>query len=371
MPSRAVRTLLFLVLVASAGARAQNVFVPVKEPDLLGDVTGLFTTGGQYRDPNNGVLQNSWSMLARWQGDGFVANAVSYDMGAFTAFHVPAPTTQWQRGVQPESPAGTPGVQLHGYEGGMLINTWSVPHRFIEGGGYNDMFGYAFAAGSRPDVFVMRNGYGAPIGPAQLVVQASIAVPWFASWANVNGSWVQSPNSGDYGDGQAALFAYLEDTSHPGLPPIAILGLLWGNRWGGCASTGGVAFDYPAGVWFGASGICTTDITTAFYSTPTQQAPFADQRFFRIHVTPQNWTNLVTRVNSAGPANPDPSLRCTPGVSCPPTGYSTDPAAWRLQYAGVISEVSLLENNVRTNESAVRQASMGTDVYGVGIYQSN
>ncbi len=364
MLSKVARSLaaMLLVLATSAGALAQSVFYPVKEPDFLTSVNGLFTTGGQYRDANNGVLQDSWSMLVRWQGDNMVANPVVYDLGMFTGLHV-APTTQWQRGLQPEHPSGTPGVQLYGYEAGMLINTWSVPHRFIEGGGYNDMYGYAWSPALRPEAFLRRSGYGAAFS-TQLVLQAEIAVPWFASWAYVNGAWVQSPNSGAYGDGQAALFAYLEDRSHPWLPPIALVALAWGNRAGACPADarGAVAYDYPAGVWFGASGMCTTDIMTKFYGATTERVPFSDRRFFRIHVTPQNWTNLIRRINAQGP-------QCAP--NCPPTGYSEDPGQYRLQYAGVIAEVVLLENGAPANASPLRQSSMGLNIRGVGIYQSN
>jgi len=348
---------------------AQNVFVPLKDPDFLNSVNGLFTTGGQYRDPNNGVLQDNWSMLVRWQGD-LVSNTVSYDLGTFTGVHVPQPAYTWQRGQQPENSAGTPGVQLYGYRAGMLINTWTIPHISIVGGGYNDMYGYAWSAGRRPDAFVMYNSYGGPIGPASLVLQASLAVPWFGSWSLANGAWTFG---GEQQSGQLALFAYLEDKTRLDLPPIAIIGETWDSRSASCPADGRgfVGFDYSRGVWFGSAALCNTDITTVFYRPwPTQTGLYSDERFFRIHITPTNWQNLIARINSANPGNADVNLRCTPGSTCPPTGYSSDPNNYRVQYAGVIAEVALIENGGTNTASQNRQASMGVDIYGVGIYVS-
>lgn len=45
----------------------------------------------------------------------------------------------------------------------MLINTWSIPHRQVVGGGYNDMFGYQWGVGSEPNAFRITNAYGQTI----------------------------------------------------------------------------------------------------------------------------------------------------------------------------------------------------------------
>ena len=148
-------------VLSSSGHVSAQTFVPIKEPDCLSNVSPLFTTGGQYIDANNGVPDNSWSILARWQGSDFVQNPVVYDISDFTRMNysdtgpwaAPAvgSVSNWQRGVQPESAvAATPGVQLYCNMMGMLINTWWVPHRYIEGGGYNDMFGYSWSTTGTP-----------------------------------------------------------------------------------------------------------------------------------------------------------------------------------------------------------------------------
>jgi hypothetical protein len=66
---------------------ASAQFVTLKDATCVtGSTFTGWTVGGQYLDPNNGVLQDQWSMLAWWQGDSFVANSVVYDIGKFTAF---------------------------------------------------------------------------------------------------------------------------------------------------------------------------------------------------------------------------------------------------------------------------------------------
>ena len=243
---------------------------------------------------------------------------------------------------------------------GMMISTWSIPHINIVGGGYNDMYGYAWSPSQRPAVF--SNG-------SDLVVQALLAVPTFDSWAFTAGNWVQAPssNTGLYGDGQLDLFFYMEDRAHPTLPPIAVVNVAWGNRYGGCSPTGFVGFDYAQGVWFGSSGICTTDISTHLYGALSQTAVFPNEQFFRIHITRANWVNLINRINAAGPTSS--TIQCTPGTTCPMNGYSINPDDYRLQYAGVIAEVVLLENGSPNNTSAIRQITMGANIHGVGIYQ--
>jgi hypothetical protein len=371
-------------LLATVPALAQSFF-PIKEQEFLANVGGLFTAGGQYMQPggsagnlgSNGVLQNSWSMLVRWQDPTFIYSAFAGNLGALTGFQPPDPKDTWQRGRADTSPIGPQlaGVQLYGTQAGMLINTWNVGHVEVVGGGYNDMYGYAWAQGQRPDAF--RRDTGSGTVPSHLVLQANVAVPSFTSW-KLDGTWQECANAEQCADGQVGLFAYLEDRTRMDLPPIAYVALLYGSRANGsCGPSGGVASDYAGGVWFGAVGICTTDISTAIVSTTTQNTTFSYPAFFRIHITPLNWTNLINRINSAGPSNPNPSLHCNPGSTCPPTGYSNNPDNYRIQYAGVIAEASLLEPNpqdpndrVRVNGSGIRQALLAATMQSMGIYRA-
>lgn len=355
------------LVTASAPAHAQN-FYAIKDSDCLTNVGSLFTVGGQYVDPNNGVLPNSWSMLVRWQGSTIVQNPVSYDMGAFTGITVPAPRTTWQRGFQPEDAQGTPGAQLHCHDAGMLINTWSTPHIKTVGGSYNDMYGYSWSTANRPRAFVHTfSVYPVTYNvPSELVIQANIKVPFVGVWAgtpHINPTtWTSYTGSSQitYGSVQNDLFVYLADTTHPNLHPIAVLAGTMLNQSASCRVAGSpVAQDYPGGVWFGGSIMCTNDIMTLRTGAQTAFAPFSDSRLFRIHITRDNMVNLVNLINANG---------CKP-ANC----YSTNPDDYVVNYAGVISEAALIAPDdhgvVGVNNDALdRQVSMATGIQNVGIF---
>ena len=342
---------------------------------------GLFTTGQQYVDDNNGVLQNSWSMLVRWQDavttvgpTNWIGNPVNYDAGTYTTYTVPAPHALWQHGYQPESEAGaTPAVQLHCFDAGMILDSWYTPHSgaTVPGGEFNDMYGYAWASDYEPYAFKHLSG-GNFWAPNDLVLQGLAAVPALQTFAGnyVNGNWTWTPTPdfndlGNFnGSGQLDFFAYLEDTTHPDLHPIAILAQIFGNGpTFDCARNrnGVVDFDYAQGVWFGATGIgaaaiCDTDISTMRYTGGyTTNSLSSALTFYRIHYTPQNWANLIARINARqcqpGVSNscqdshsPNCTVNgcppCQPGVSCPQVGYSTDPNAYKLRYVGMIAETA-------------------------------
>ncbi len=359
---------LFLLMLSSIDVASAQVFTQITPADCPTSSDGLFTTGQQYVDPDNGVLQNSWSLLARWQGDPtvgdtqWITNPVAYDLGIYTGYTSPASSTSWQRGYAPEDPGGTPGVQLHCSDIGMLINTWATPHAgaSILGGGFNDMYGYAWSPATLPSAFkTERNG---SIVPAELVVQAELGVPLLVGWSGLqqpDGSYAYSPVAdstavGTYGSATVAFFVYLADTTHPLLHPIAILAGTFDNGNGGCAGWAGgskafVGFDYGVnrsqlGVWFASSLMCNSDATTVRYSAPTAGTPYAGQQFYRIHITPQNLVNVANRINAqqCSPGQNE-SCGCTPGLTCPLVGYSTNPDDYRVRYLGVIAEVVLCD----------------------------
>jgi hypothetical protein len=355
-----------------------------------------FTTGGQYVEPNNGVVNGVHSMLARWQGDDILANYVSYDMGRWTGVHV-----NNQRGYQPENAASaTPGAAVSCYNFGMLLNSRWNPHRPVVGGGYNDMYGYSWAGGSRTRPFV-KDGQ-----PTHLMLQGNVGV---STYAPVNTSGVSDPSAAS---GQVGFFAYLRDTTHPSLPPIAILAMTHlngtvGSTWG----AGDAAFDYTNydttraataypnwlagqtgdGVWFGAGPImATAGNQSAFVSTyytegqttgfgPMDLNGSPPMPFFRAHIRPQDWVNLVTAIQS----HP-----CVAPRGCPPRGYSLNAADYELEYAGLIAETTLIRDNFDgnnlvpvsnfdtsasswvPNDTTKPQVTLGVAGYGFGIYRA-
>jgi|SRR5450631_2963664 hypothetical protein len=388
-----LKTVSCIAAVAAAagiGNASADSFVPLYEPTCIyAPYFWEWTVGGQYSDSNNGVIPGDYSMLVRWQGDDMVSNAVSYDMGAFTSLHVFS-----QRGRQPEDPNGSPGVQVDCYEQGMLVNTWDTPHRPVIGGGYNDIWGYSWPTGSQPHPFVDGSG-----NPAELVLQGNLGVATYGTYGSGT----------NYG--QASFFAYVRDTTHPSLHPIAIIANAYISNWMATYATDGdVWYDYsdndssaiasanPAwypsgasgnGVWFASGPISTTytnPYVTTRYSQGSNDGPLNPIYstnpafpFWRAHITQTNLTNAITNINGLG-------MGCSP-PSCPSAGYSSNPADYVLEYAGVIMEVRLGSEivyygaNVTSmsfdasptswipNDASKPQASMGLHVHAFGVYQ--
>lgn len=363
--------------------------------------------GKQYVDPNNGVTGGQWNLTTRWQGDTLVNNSVTYSMLPYTGF-----SSYNQRGYIPQyagkgtSSAGTPGVQLSCFDVGFLINTFWNPHRPIPGGGYNDMWGYAWTVNSMPRPFV-KNGI-----PTHLVLQGSGLVALYRpTLANQHGS----PNR-NAAAGQLSFFAYLVDTVHPALRPLAIIAGIFDSEWtAGYAQAGAVGQDYNSsviasykaaypgtpnppgwwqnadtadGVWFASAPIsktATQDLIDTYYTdgeenSALQPIDYAGSpppmQFFRAHVTPTNMVNIINRINGQN------------GCSTTPTKcYSTTPGDYALQYAGVIAEArirkEIREEYAYTpttqfdagpgawspNDLAKDQVKLGAHVYGVGIYR--
>jgi len=373
--------------------------------------TGLFTTGQQYVDPSNGVLKDRWSMLVRWQGNPSVGNtqwvsdSLSYNLGTYTGYTPPLPYSAWERGYQPESQASaTPGVELHGCDAGMLLNSWQTPHAGLPvvGGGFNDMYGYAWSNPPYAFKALKTNPSGVFYWvSSDLVLQGKLAVPQIGAYRGVltNGTWQWSNanirQSWTYGTIGYSLFAYIVDTTHPNLHPIAILATAYinGSQTSdvACAnwSFGNIAFDYAPpvspngtfGVWFASVPFCTTDISTA---DPTSAASTVDTSanlaFYRIHITPGNLTAIVNRINGLhcgggtgqgtckeqGVENPPD---CVPGSTCPANGYSTDPSVYKVQYVGVLGEIGPCDDP--PTDTAHNHVSCSTNLQYPGNFHYN
>ncbi len=395
-----------------------GTFEAIKEPSCLNPAFSWngWTVGEQYRDPNNGLaaFQGTWSMLARWQGNDFVSSPVSYDMGRWTGLHV-----QNQRGYQPETAAGSPGVQVNCLDSGMLINTWAAPHRPIVGGGYNDMWGYTWPAGSRPRPFWKNNA------PTDLILQANVGINLFRPTSPQDNH--QAANT-SVASAQAAFFAYVRDTAHPDLPPIALLATTHDSRFAHPSNfdTGGVnvwerdgfaSFDYsnydtqtavsqyPAffapgqtgeGVWFTSAVISKSNnnqnpFVSIYYTdgellssmAPVDNGGAPPLPFFRAHISAANLVNSVQAIKS----KPCPAPRgCPNRVSAYPGGaYSENPADYEVEYAGFIAETTLrnpatdgpdtnyhagLEDGQWTpNDITKNQVSFGLRAYAFGVYR--
>lgn len=377
MKSILIKLALIIVGCFSINAHSVPMFQALKDPECLTNVSSKFTVGGQYVDPGNGVLNNSYSMLVRWQGDNFVSNSVAYNVSNYTGFsfnHTSPFTTpyvgsisNWQRGVKPEDTNGSPAVQLYCNGGGMLINTWSIPHRQVVGGGYNDMFGYQWGVGSEPNAFRITNAYGQTIRNTDLIVQANIAVPEIYTYSgSVNTSIQPYPTPMQ----QVSLYAYVVDTSHPSLPPIALVEFTHDR--GAATPANVISCDYKQGVWF-SSGNTTYSSKYFTHDSASNNAillpaskfsPSDPALFFRMRITPGNFIATVTDINAST------------STDCPARGYSTNPDNYILKYAGVIAELTVFDQRYgpyigtpTAPDYSKDQGSMGINFYNLGIYR--
>src|SRR5690349_15634645 len=86
------------ILLSTAAPSLADTWTPLTPTTCPENSDGLFTTGQQYLMPDNGVLQDSWSMLVRWQ-DGaktigptsWVVDPQNYDAGTYTTYTPPGP----------------------------------------------------------------------------------------------------------------------------------------------------------------------------------------------------------------------------------------------------------------------------------------
>lgn len=421
--SRIVLSSLALAIAAAWAVHAQSAvkaeifpgsFEAIKAPDCISPsfYYSPFSTGKQYRDPTyNGVRYNQWFMLLRWQ-DWPQTAYINYNMGPFTGLHGVSSPGQW--GYYPESSSGTPGAQVNCYDASMLLNSWTTPHRPIVGGGYNDMYGYAWQSGARPKPFV-KNGVR-----THLVLQGSLGV---------NIYWPTAPNPAAPTDfnvrtvdrtlasAQLGFFAYVRDT-RPGyeyLPPIAIIAGAYDSQWEPALHDPGViGIDYNAsmtqqfksqlpnwfqndnsseGVWFASASISRAStntqllVDTYYTQMPDGQSNgtmmpvwgngYPARPFFRAHISAENMEEIARRIDTAC----DFQNRLPNGKECLARGYSQNATDYELEYAGVIGETAILNELSVTdtydyapwqwtlNDHYKRQVSLGASIYGIGIYR--
>lgn len=280
------------------------------------------TTGGQYVDSGNGVPDNSWSILKRWQN--------------------PLPLR--------DSFFHCDGGEIH-------INTWHVKHDPIVGGGFNDMAGYSWDSAHAPKAFLDGTN------PADLVVQAYLGqTQTFVHLGTNRPQQTQPPIL------QVSLFAYLVDQSHPLLHPIAVIGLISDSRTldPTFCSLSELA-DYPSGVWFWSFYLTCNDgkyNTNDPFGDETESIPaqyWAAQTpltFVRMRISGQNLQRAILAINQSS---------C---VACPAKGYSNNPQDYVVKYAGLIAEGTLLDTQDGSlGDPARDQISIGLNWRWIGIYR--
>jgi hypothetical protein len=347
---------------AMAADMASATFTPVKAPDCVTDVSKSFVAQGLEPLPNPPLPFDRFYLVVRHMGRDAVAAAPAFDFSripddyawppargmAVTGLAVPDPKPQWQRSSNADATVDTASAfQLHCYDAGSFINTWTFPDQTIIGGGPHAIYGYSFVEMPPPRIFD-----GNP--DTDFVLQASIEIPSFAQWPDTSEQALFDPV------GQVSLFAYFRD-SFTG-KPFALLLAIFDNRAG---SDGTYA---PTVSHDGLTPFATTPlnamaayVTLSPYSSTYTGVPWTGLRFFRGHISPQNFRDAIDAINAYCAAR-----RALPFCSDDPrlaAAYSVDPTRYVLTDFGVLHEV------FRGGPSG--NLSMGVHIFDLGAWNAH
>jgi len=354
-----------LILGLLGGARAASSAdllafqaTPLKGPECVTDTTGYFYAEDELNpDPATAVPSLShYYLVVRNLGLGAVAAQPVYDFGhlpadyvdsslrgaALTGLAVPEPRTSWQRSTHGDSTADdSSAFQVHCYDAGSFINTWTFPYTTVPGSGAHLVYGYDFHDPPPPPAF--------DDNPAtDLVLQVSLEVPWVALWP--------SPTTGELPVGQVSLFAYFRDRATGKL--FVALMLLFDNRLG----LDGTFAPYVA-----------DDLRTPFVSmTLNSQAgyatlspisstatgiPWTGLRFFRGHISQDNFRSMLRDINVYCAGHRDaPFCESSPSSA---NAFTEDVKNYDITIFGVLHEVG------RAPDSNI---SMGIHLYDLGLW---
>jgi hypothetical protein len=261
---------------------------------------------------------------------------------ALTGLSVPEPRPTWQRSPRVDSTAdNSSAFQLHCFDAGSFINTWTFPYTNVPGSGAHSVYGYDFQDPQLPPAF--------DDDPAtDLVLQVSLEVPWVALWP--------SPTTGEEPVGEVSLFAYFRDRTTGKL--FVALMLLFDNRLG----VDGTIAPYVA-----------DDLRTPFVSmTLNSQAgyatlspvsssatgvPWTGLRFFRGHISQDNFRSMLRDINAYCAGHRDaPFCDAAPSSA---NAFTEDVTNYDITIFGVLHEVG------RAPDSNI---SMGLHLYDLGIW---
>ena len=334
---------------------------PLKAPDCITDAPlSFFSQNVQPAVPPHPTLPiGRYYMIVRYLGADSISAPVVSDFGHFpqsypwppvrgvalTGLSLPEPRDAWQRASRADATVDdSSAFQLHCYDAGSFLNTWTFPYDLsITGGGPHSIYGYSFDDASAPPIY--------DSNPAtDFVLQASVEIPWFAGWSEPPAP----PGGGPLG--QVNLFAYFRDRLSG--RTFALLLAIFDNRF---------ATDppyHPFVAHDGATPFVSTPIAAnAKYATVSPGSAtftgtaWTSLRFFRVHVTQDDFRQALSDVNSYCRAQP--ALRFC-GASTP-TGDAFSPLVGDYQITdfGVIHELG-----VNPNE----ELSMGVHIFDLGAW---
>jgi hypothetical protein len=347
--------------IASASAADFVHFTPtpLKAPDCITNAAPSFFTQNEVlpEPPHPTLPIGRYYQIVRFLGDGSVAIPTDFDFGHFPAGHpsgfqgwpltgltTPAPRGDWQRASRADATLdNSSAFQLSCYDAGSFINTWTFAWPELIGAGPHAIYGYSFDNDATPPLFDGDPG-------TDFVLQAAVEIPWFAAWPAAG----LPAGSGPLG--QVCLFAYFRDRSSG--RTFALILALFDSRYPPDSS-------YPSLVMHdGATPFASMPMATGgryAHLSPVSStfggAIWSGLRFFRAHVTQDDFRAMLADVNSYCQANP--ALRY---CDAPPhaSAFSASITQYEVTDFGVIHEVF--------DAGPHGNMSMGVHVYALGAW---
>jgi hypothetical protein len=348
--------------VARAADMASATFTPVKAPDCVTDPSQSFVAQDIEPPANPPLPFDRFYLVVRHMGRDAVAAAPAFDFSrlpedyawppargmAVTGFAVPDPKPLWQRSRRADATVDTASAfQLHCYDAGSFINTWTFPDQTIIGGGPHAIYGFSFGETPPPAIFD-----GNP--DTDFVLQASIEIPAFAQWPDTSGQAQFDPV------GQVSLFAYFRDRFTG--KPFALLLAIFDNR-AGVNGTYAPSISHDGQTPFASTPLnaMAAYVTLSPYSSTYTGVPWSSLRFFRGHISPRKLTETIDAINAyCAPRRTLPFCRDDPRLGA---AYGVDPASYELTSFGVLHEV------FRGGPSG--NLSMGVHIFDLGAWNAH
>ena len=357
--------ILVVGLWACSYARCADLYNPdvseLKAPDCVMDSSrSFFAENTQTAEPPHPTLPiDRFYLIVRYLGDDSIAAGPAFDFSRFpgdyawppyrgmalTDLSVPDPKAAWQRARRADATMDSSSAfQMRCYDGASFINTWTFADVSLSGGGPHSIYGYSFSDPSPPAIY--------DSNPAtDFVLQASIEIPWFARWPDPTAPAGVEPI------GQVNLFAYYRDRTSG--KTLALLLAIFDNRNATNPSYSSfVAHD-------GATPFVSMPLNTGGkyatlspYSSTYTGLPWTGLRFFRGHVTQDNFRRALVDINTY--CRSHSMLRYCDLVAAGDAAYSETVTDYEITDFGVIHEIDRGGPN--------GNLSMAVHVYGLGAW---
>jgi hypothetical protein len=333
----------------------------LKGPECIADASlSFFSQNVQPAEPPHPSLPiGRYYMIVRYLGPDSISAPATADFGHFpqsypwpplrdaalTGLSLPDPKNAWQRASHAGATLDdSSAFQLHCYDGGSFINTWTfADDSSITGGGPHSIYGYSFDNANTPLIY--------DSNPAtDFVLQASVEIPWFAAWSDP----LRPPGAGPVG--QVNLFAYFRDRLSN--KTFALLLAIFDNRF----ATNQTYVPFVA--HDGATPFVSTPIAAnAKYATVSPVSSdftgtaWTGLRFFRVHVTQDNFRQALADINSYCEAHT--ALRFCGISTSTGNAYSPSVIDYQITDFGVIHEIGRNPND---------NLSMGVHIFDLGAW---